>query len=271
MVFATMREILLKAGYSEDAADARIAHDIVLKSVYDAGFHDNVTVKGGVVMSGLTEVVRRATMDMDVDFLHYSLANDSIRRFVSRLNRAAPCKIGIIGKIVSLKQQEYKGKRIYLRLTDENKVEIETKIDIGVHTREEVRQGDFGFRMIADGGTVTLLVNSMEQIFVEKLKSLLKFGGASTRFKDVYDMYYLSSRVNRGVLKEYIDLYVFRDAKMRENDPASACRRLERVFADSDFMRALADPAYAWLDVSPSAAAKAVVRCIAELATESPR
>lgn len=265
MVFATMRETLLKAGYSEDAADARIAHDILLKAIYDAGFHDNITVKGGVVMSGLTDVVRRATMDMDVDFLHYSLANDSVRRFVSRLNRAAPCKIGIIGKIVRLKQQEYKGKRIYLRLVDENKDEIETKIDIGVHTRDEVKQGDFGFRMIADGKTVTLLVNSKEQIFAEKLKSLLKFGGASTRFKDVYDMCYLSSRVNRKILKEYLDLYVFKDEKMREKDPSSACRRLERVFADKDYMLALADPAYAWMDIPPDSAAKAVVRCVAEL------
>jgi len=37
-----------------------------------------LTVKGGVVMSSLTNVVRRATMDMDVDFLHYSLSDAAI-------------------------------------------------------------------------------------------------------------------------------------------------------------------------------------------------
>lgn len=112
MVFEEIRERLVAMGYSGDTADAKIAHDIVLKAVRDAGFHDNLTVKGGVVMSGLTDVVRRATMDMDVDFLHYSLANESIRRFVSRINRAAPCRISIRGNIVELRQQEYKGKRV---------------------------------------------------------------------------------------------------------------------------------------------------------------
>jgi len=265
MDFSALHDALVKVGYSDDTADAKIAHDVVLKAVYDSGFHDNVTVKGGVVMSGLTDVVRRATMDMDVDFLHYSLANDSIRRFVSRLNRAAPCRIAIKGPIVTLKQQEYKGKRVYLRLTDGEKHMIETKIDIGVHTYEEVRQGDFGFRTVTDGVTVRLLINSKEQIFVEKLKSLLKFGGTSTRFKDVYDMCYLASRVDASLLLRYLNLYVFADARMREKDIGSIRRRLERVFSDRDYMRALADPTCAWMDIAPESAARAIVDCIAAL------
>lgn len=268
MVFEEIRERLVAMGYSGDTADAKIAHDIVLKAVRDAGFHDNLTVKGGVVMSGLTDVVRRATMDMDVDFLHYSLANESIRRFVSRINRAAPCRISIRGNIVELRQQEYKGKRVYLVLTDETKSEIETKIDIGVHSREDVRQDDFGFRSLMDGETVMLLVNSKEQIFVEKLKSLLRFGGASTRFKDVYDMCYLSSRIDKKVLHEYVSLYILQDQKMRENDIEGVCRRLRRVFADNDYMAALADPTYAWMDVKPEIAAQSVVDCVASLDLE---
>ncbi len=262
MDFETLRQKLLSIGYSDDTADAKIAHDIVLKAVWDAGFHDHLTIKGGVVMSGLTDVVRRATMDMDVDFLHYSLANESIRRFVSRLSRVAPCKISIKGRIILLKQQEYKGKRVYLSLTDSAKHVIETKIDIGVHTREEVEQGDFGFKMSSDGETVTLLVNSHEQIFVEKLKSLLRFGGASTRFKDVYDMYYLSSRVKSDRLLEYIAIYVFQDPKMREDTVNDVCRRLARIFADGDYMKGLSNPASAWLDVDPVLAANGIVRRI---------
>ena len=87
MVFDRIRTKLMAKGYTTDTANAKIAHDVVLDAVREAGFHDNLTVKGGVVMSGLTNVVRRATMDMDVDFLHYSLSDTAIRRFVSRLNR----------------------------------------------------------------------------------------------------------------------------------------------------------------------------------------
>ena len=53
MVFDQMRTKLLAKGYTTDTANAKIAHDVVLDAVREAGFHDNVTVKGGVVMSGL--------------------------------------------------------------------------------------------------------------------------------------------------------------------------------------------------------------------------
>lgn len=265
MDFEVLHQGLLAIGYSDDTADAKIAHDIVLKAICDAGFHDHLTIKGGVVMSGLTNVVRRATMDMDVDFLHYSLANESIRKFVSRLSRVAPCRISIKGRIVLLKQQEYKGKRIFLTLTDAAKHVIETKIDVGVHTREEVVQGDLEFKLSSGGEPVTLLVNSKEQIFVEKLKSLLRFGGASTRYKDVYDMYYLSSSVRSRTLLDYIRLYVFQDAKMREKTNDDICRRLTRIFSNADYMKGLSNPACAWMDVDPVTATKGIVDSIKRL------
>ena len=59
MDFSVFRDKLVAGGYSDDTADAKIAHDIVLKAVRDSGFHDNLTVKGGVVMSGITDAVRR--------------------------------------------------------------------------------------------------------------------------------------------------------------------------------------------------------------------
>ena len=43
---------------------------------------------------------------------------------------------------------------------------------------------------------VSLLKNSNEQAFAEKLRSLLKFGPGSRRYKDIYDMYYLKDHMN---------------------------------------------------------------------------
>ena len=113
-------------------------------------------------------------------------------------------------------------------------------------------QLEFGFRVVTRDGTVQLLVNNKEQIFVEKLKSLLRFGSASTRFKDVFDMYYLLSRVRKTVLRAYMKLYIYDDAKMREKDVGGVVRRLQRIFANRRYMEQLADPVYAWIDESPN-------------------
>lgn len=65
-------------------------------------------------MHSKTGNVRRATQDLDIDFIRYSLADDSIDYFIQKLN----CLEGIIinrkGKIEELKQQNYHGKRVYI-------------------------------------------------------------------------------------------------------------------------------------------------------------
>ena len=248
MDFRSTATTLKASGYPPRKADAKIAHDIVLKAIEDAGFHDKVTIKGGVVMSGITDAVRRATIDMDFDFLGYSLGDVSIRRFVQRLNRVAGCEIRIDGDIQELRQSEYRGKRVNLVLTDEAGHSIKTKVDIGVHGNKSIEQVDFRFKVISDNAGVVLLVNPKEQIFIEKLKSLLRLGVVSTRYKDVYDLFYLCSRVDTNILGEYLHMCIFKDEAMLENDVRDIERRLGRIFSSKTFLKRMANPDYAWLD-----------------------
>ena len=64
----------------------------------------NVTIKGGVVMRGITGDSRRATQDMDIDFIRYSLSDDSIMTFVEKLNCLPGIRIEKIGEIEELRQ-----------------------------------------------------------------------------------------------------------------------------------------------------------------------
>lgn len=48
MDFRKLHNQLVSKGYNDDTANAKIAHDIILKAVNAAGFRDNLTVKGGV-------------------------------------------------------------------------------------------------------------------------------------------------------------------------------------------------------------------------------
>ena len=62
------------------------------------------------------------------------------------------------------------------------------------------------FDIAYDDAGASLLINSDEQMLAEKLRSLLKFGPLSTRFKDVYDIYYLKDKVDRiKICRQNID------------------------------------------------------------------
>ena len=67
-------------------------------------------------------------------------------------------------------------------------MEDKTKLDIGVHKYFELEQDEYIFDFDIFDGSVSLLINSPEQIVCEKLKSLLKFGIRSTRYKDIFDL-----------------------------------------------------------------------------------
>lgn len=92
-----MAEKYRDAGYSDRNADARVCQDIVLKAIERSDFGRNVTIKGGVVMRSITGNVRRATGDLDLDFIRYSLEDDSIRYFISKLNCLDRIRIEIKG------------------------------------------------------------------------------------------------------------------------------------------------------------------------------
>ena len=259
MDFKTKVSELMALGYKRASARAKIAHDVVLAAIKASGMKDSVTIKGGVVMSGITKEVRRATMDMDADFVHYSLGNAAIAKFVAKLNKHSDCTIEIKGDIVDLRQQEYRGKRIFLQITDVSGYKVITKVDLGVHAKMEVVQRDFKFDIVTDARSVKLLANSKEQIFAEKMKSLLRLGTLSVRYKDVFDMYYLIGKMNRATLREYFGLYVYRDKKMRERNPEEIVARLSEVFEDATFKRQLRNKKFAWLNVVPAVATKAIL------------
>lgn len=58
-------------GYSEANAEAKLCQDIIISAISKSSLNRNVTIKGGVVMRSLSGEVRRATQDIDLDFIRY--------------------------------------------------------------------------------------------------------------------------------------------------------------------------------------------------------
>ena len=120
MNLSDMVNKMQELGYEPDDARARICQDIVLKALSKSTLSRNVTIKGGVVMRSMTNNIRRATQDMDIDFIRYSLSNESIESFIEKLNCLDGIEIKRIGKIEELSQQDYKGKRVHVHIKDSN-------------------------------------------------------------------------------------------------------------------------------------------------------
>lgn len=239
-------------GYSRLNAIARVCQDVVLFKIANSSVKNNVTIKGGILICSLSGNKRRATQDIDLDFVRYSISDESIKQFIRILSKTNDnITITITGSIEELSQQDYNGKRVHIELSDGNTT-FSTKLDLGVHTDLGIEQEECFFDISLDNEGVYLLGNSSEQVFAEKLKSLLKHGIRSTRFRDLYDMYYFGHRddFDNDRLTSYINLLIINDPIMWDTDMIAVIRRIRRTLRDANFLKNMEHSRKDWLGKS---------------------
>ena len=169
------------------------------------------------------------------------------------------------GKIEELKQQDYKGKRVYVEISDGSGFKIKSKIDLGVHDKLDIAQEEYCFDIAYDESGASLLINSNEQMLVEKLRSLLKFGTNSTRFKDAFDIFYLSQHVELTKLKRCMDAYIISDRRMHENNEQDVLNRVRRIFADKRYLKQMDESGKNWLDIPAKEVVEGVIEFFEKL------
>ena len=229
-----------------------MCQDIILNALAKSSYFRNVTIKGGVVMHSISSDKRRATRDIDIDFIKYSLDDESIYKFIDKLNEN---NNGIIikadGQIQKLHHQDYDGKRVNVVVRDSYNNTMSTKLDIDVHKNFDLTQEEYCFDLNAINTTATLFINSVEQIFIEKLKSLVKFGVLSTRYKDVFDLYYLINYTNidKEKFSKYLEQIIYNDELMKEKNIEDIEIKLKSLFANKIFLKNLQDAKNNWLEV----------------------
>ena len=261
----------LDLGYEINDVESKASQDIILSKISKSKFKNHITVKGGVVMHSISNDKRRATRDLDLDFIKYSLEDKSILKFINILNSVDDdIHIEIVGRITPLHHQDYDGKRVFIKITDNYNNEIDTKLDIGVHKLFEIDQDDYCFKLDALNQNVSLLINSKEQIFTEKLKSLLRLGARSTRYKDLFDFYYLINEcdLDKNKLIKTFNTYIYNDQNMRENNIHDIYDRLSKILNSRIYKNNLNNPKVNWLDINVNSAIQVVLKYIEELSEE---
>lgn len=204
-------------------------------------------------MHNLSNDKRRATRDLDLDFIKYSLEDKSIRNFIGELDKSiSDINFEIINEIVPLHHQDYNGKRVFLRIKDRFDNIIDTKLDIGVHKLFELEQEEYMFDFDIINLGANLLINSPEQIFTEKMKSLLKFNIRSTRYKDIFDFYYLidNNLLNKEKLEKCFKILIYDDELININNIKDLIEQFNRITDSRLYKNNLNNPKYNWLDIN---------------------
>lgn len=241
----------LNNGYSNANAISKTCQDVILSKINHSSLSKNITIKGGVVMMAISKDKRRATQDLDIDFIRYSLDDTAISIFIKKLNDA-DIKINITSPIKKLHHQDYDGKRVFIEISDNFGNIFPAKIDIGIHKDIDIEQDEICFDLETETNNITLLANSKEQICTEKLKSLLKFGITSTRYKDVFDIYYLinTNNFDKNRFLKYLDKLILKDTLINENNITDIKNSLKLTLSNKKFKIMINMAKNNWLETS---------------------
>ena len=262
----TIKELISKymaKGYGFRNAQNLAAEEILLTKIASSPLSKHVTLKGGIVMYNLTGNDRRVTQDIDFDLIRYSIDESSIRLFVEMLNRSSDFNISIWGNIEPLHQEDYQGVRVNLILKDTHNDNLKIKLDIGVHTYSAIEQETIVFSFASGADDVSIKVNPPEQIFVEKLLSLSRLGFLSTRYKDIYDLYFL---ITQGKLseKKVVDILnlFFTSSKRKPTNIFELQTSIEDTLNNRRFALEASKPAFKWIDAEYKTVAESIINFV---------
>lgn len=245
-------QALIQDYISDGDASAKVCQDLILTAISNSKYSQNITIKGGVVMHNLSNDKRRATRDLDLDFIKYSLEDKSIKNFINELDKSiSDISFEISDEIVPLHHQDYNGKRVFLRIKDKFDNTIDTKLDIGVHKLFKIEQEQYIFDFNTINLGANLLINSPEQIFAEKMKSLLKFNIRSTRYKDIFDFYYLidNDLLDKKKLEKCFKILIYDDELININNINDLISEFDKITHSRFYRNNLTNPKYNWLDI----------------------
>ena len=234
----------IKEGYTRNYAISKVCQDIIINRIYNSKYRNNITIKGGVVMFHLTHNIRRATIDIDMDLINMSIATDNIVNIfieLGKLNNTDGFKLEIDkNKIEELTHQDYHGKRLTVTVSDKYNKNYSIKLDIGVHKHADILQDKLLLDTKIIDGKISFLANPKEQIFVEKIMPLLKFGPLSTRYRDIFDLYWLitEENLNKSQILNYMKILIF-DADIKISNISDVSNIINLVLNEKLFVQNL--------------------------------
>ena len=171
---------------------------------------DSVILKGGMLISAMAGVGKRATRDLDATVIGKALTPadfERIARDVAAVELDDNVKFQFVRMSEIMLDNHYPCYRFHLRATL-GKMDKNLEIDMtsgDVLTPSEIK---VGFPSLFGGEESPVLAYNIETILAEKINAILSWGETSTRPKDFYDIYLFSNafddRIDKAVLEKAV-------------------------------------------------------------------
>lgn len=180
----------------------------LLMRLAESSYADKFVLKGGLLISSMTGIYQRTTMDMDATVVGMDMDEASVTK---ALREICTTDVGDgmtfeFERIEPIREDdEYANWRAHLR-AKYGRIDAPVKVDITTGDAIYPTQIRHNFELMFDQGTLDVLSYHPATVLAEKLETVLSRGEANTRGRDFYDLYaiprYYSGSISEQELRE---------------------------------------------------------------------
>ncbi len=204
-------------------------------------YHNNLILKGGLLIASMVGLDNRATMDIDTTIRNYNLSTEDAKKMIEDII-AVPLDDGIQFEIKNVEgimdEAEYPGIRFKLEAVL-NMMKTPLKIDISTDDVITPREVNYKYKLMFEERSISLLVYNLETLLAEKMETIISRGTLNTRMRDYYDLMIL--KVVKSDAINYADLAKALEATSRKRKSykllLDSKHILEQIKSDAGLMK----------------------------------
>jgi len=168
---------------------------------------DCFIIKGGFLISALTGLENRSTMDIDTTIKGFDVTKENVAEIFKSI-----CQIQVedqlnfeYDRIEDIREtDDYPGIRVFLHAVYGS---LKISLTVDVTTGDSIVPSEirYSYHCIYDEKTINIMAYPLENILAEKLETIISRGVANTRPRDFYDVFILyklkSNQINWETLR----------------------------------------------------------------------
>lgn len=217
-------------------------------------YADRFVLKGGLLVSALTGIANRTTMDMDTTVTGLDMDEASIVKTVNAIC-STPAEDDMTYHLERMEPirevDEYANWRAHIRVRY-GRIDAPIKLDITTGDAIVPGQVSYGYPLMFKDGTIDVMAYPLVTVLAEKLETVVRRGTANTRGRDFYDIFVLMKLEDEPIDSQQLQEALAATAERRGSMHLMADyrRRLEeirssRVMRESVWERYAASAPYA--------------------------
>ena len=229
---ALLKDLSSKYGITPQATLQMYCLERLLDRIAAFRFRKHFVIKGGFLIASILGIGSRSTMDIDATVKGFSVCYENVDSIFKEI-----CDIDIADQLTFSferieeirEKDDYLGLRVFIECRY-GKMNVPLTVDLTTGDTIIPREIEYMYKCVFDDKVIPVLAYPLENVFAEKLDTIVARGIANTRTRDFYDVYTLYAMKKEEVNFETLRLAL--EATSRRRNTFEILKEYPQVLED---------------------------------------